>query len=264
VINGNVTAGASAAAVAITGPADVAVTGAIAGLGAAAAHGMTFAASGCTLAVTGAITGGTASTAVGVAVTGGTLSVTASGGVTGGTTAGNSGVSVSSGAALTIDSALAGGTAGNAVAVSSGGVATIRGTLTASTGAHALESSGSCRVSGGLHFASNSRAPISGLWTVIAGEETELHLFDDGAFPASNAGSPVILSLAGTDNPDEADVRDGVTFGASGTLTGTLAVPPPTSVAAGVPTDDTVGTAAVSLADVLAGTGAQIAAATSG
>lgn len=43
-------------------------------------------------------------------------------------------------------------------------------------------------------------------------------------------------------NPIPADVRDGVTYDPNGTTTGTLAVPPPASVALNVPTDDTVGT----------------------
>lgn len=43
------------------------------------------------------------------------------------------------------------------------------------------------------------------------------------------------------DQPAEADVREGTSY-ASSTLTGTLAVPDPSNVVAGVPTDDTVGT----------------------
>ncbi len=58
---------------------------------------------------------------------------------------------------------------------------------------------------------------------------------------------------------DPADVRDGTSY-ASGTLTGTLAVPPASAVAAGVPVDATIGTGVVNLGDVAAVVGAQIAA----
>jgi hypothetical protein len=58
---------------------------------------------------------------------------------------------------------------------------------------------------------------------------------------------------------DPADVRDGTSY-AGGALTGTLAVPPAISVAAGVPVDNTVGTGGVALADIATVTGAQIAA----
>jgi hypothetical protein len=49
-------------------------------------------------------------------------------------------------------------------------------------------------------------------------------------------------------NPATADVRNGVTY-ASGALTGTLVVPSPSNVRQGVPTDNTVGTAALTPAD---------------
>jgi hypothetical protein len=52
-------------------------------------------------------------------------------------------------------------------------------------------------------------------------------------------------------NPLESDVRDGVDYGASLELTGTLAVPDPSNVRKGVPTDDTVGTADLTAEDFL-------------
>jgi hypothetical protein len=52
-------------------------------------------------------------------------------------------------------------------------------------------------------------------------------------------------------NPDEDDVREGVDYGPSLELTGTLAVPTPDNVRKGVPTDDTVGTADLTAEDIL-------------
>ena len=49
--------------------------------------------------------------------------------------------------------------------------------------------------------------------------------------------------------PIPADVRNGVTY-ASGALTGTLNVPPASSVAVGVPVDNTTGTAMISVTDM--------------
>jgi hypothetical protein len=50
-------------------------------------------------------------------------------------------------------------------------------------------------------------------------------------------------------NPAVTDVRDGVIY-ASGALTGTLEVPPASSVAVGVPVDNTTGTAIISVTDM--------------
>jgi len=55
-------------------------------------------------------------------------------------------------------------------------------------------------------------------------------------------------ALPGT--PAETDVRQGTTYGAGGSLTGTLEVPPASSVAVGVPVDNTVGTAIISITDM--------------
>jgi hypothetical protein len=51
-------------------------------------------------------------------------------------------------------------------------------------------------------------------------------------------------------SPSGSDVRDGITYGAGGALTGSLAVPPSGSVALGVPVDDGVGTAMISITDM--------------
>jgi hypothetical protein len=50
--------------------------------------------------------------------------------------------------------------------------------------------------------------------------------------------------------PDEEDVRQGVDYGVEDTLTGTMIVPPASSVAKDVPVDATVGTADVTAADI--------------
>ena len=51
-------------------------------------------------------------------------------------------------------------------------------------------------------------------------------------------------------SPATSDVRLGVTYGVGSSLTGTLAVPPASSVAVGVPVNGTVGTAMISITDM--------------
>jgi hypothetical protein len=95
----------------------------------------------------------------------------------------------------------------------------------------------------------------------------------DSDFSFYTATDINVMYQSPTDYPIEADVRQGVTY-SDATLTGTLAVPDPSQVLIGVPTDDTVGTATggASLSDitdaieagvntVTAVTGAQLAAA---
>jgi hypothetical protein len=74
--------------------------------------------------------------------------------------------------------------------------------------------------------------------------------------PVSRVSPNKIVGMA-----EEVDVRQGITYGFNDELVGSLAVPPATAVASGVPVDSTVGTAALLLSDVAAVTGAQIAAA---
>jgi hypothetical protein len=61
------------------------------------------------------------------------------------------------------------------------------------------------------------------------------------------------LYTAGVDlgNPAEDDVREGVDYGPSLELTGTLAMPTPNNVRKGVPTDNTIGTAELTVDDFL-------------
>jgi hypothetical protein len=63
------------------------------------------------------------------------------------------------------------------------------------------------------------------------------------AFKNESGGNKVLYSAGvALGNPATTDVRDGITYGASLELTGTLIVPSPSNVVSGVPTDATVGT----------------------
>lgn len=226
-----------------------------------------------TLTVNGNITGGGGATsALGLGINGGAtllLTGTISGGSAG------YGLQINSAAArVTVAGDVYGGGAGAFGIRHISGALTVRGDIypgSFASGTPAISSDSVFRYSGHIYSGGMAAStgpdgffPIAGRWSAISGEEVYVHVYDDGNYPSGNNGTARVLTRYGTDLPDQADVRDGVAYGPSAALAGSLAVPPPESVAAGVPTDDTVGTAAVSLADVLAGTGAQIAAATSG
>jgi len=87
--------------------------------------------------------------------------------------------------------------------------------------------------------------PISGNARIQfpSGSNLVVEMRDDSASPS--AGVAKTLSVLGSTNPATADVRSGTTYGTGGTSTGTLAVPNPASVALGVATDNTTGTAAL-------------------
>jgi len=62
-------------------------------------------------------------------------------------------------------------------------------------------------------------------------------------------GTAIAFAVPGINDPAITDVRQGVTY-ASGLLTGTLKVPPSSSVAVGVPVDNTTGTAILTVTDM--------------
>lgn len=66
---------------------------------------------------------------------------------------------------------------------------------------------------------------------------------NDDDWPTSLGSTPSYLTKYPVGLPDPDDVREGTTYGAGGTNTGTLAVPDVGLVVTGTPVDDTVGTA---------------------
>jgi hypothetical protein len=90
-------------------------------------------------------------------------------------------------------------------------------------------------------FASNFRLPLSGA--------TKFSNTGTNSITVYKANGTIQTLVDATVNfPATSDVRNGIAY-ASGTLTGTLIVPSPSNVRQGVPTDNTVGTAALTPAD---------------
>jgi len=64
-----------------------------------------------------------------------------------------------------------------------------------------------------------------------------------------NLSQVTLIDASTTNNPSPTDVRDGIVY-ASGSLTGALKVPPTNAVAVGVPVDNTLGTAMITITDM--------------
>lgn len=112
---------------------------------------------------------------------------------------------------------------------------------------------------GPFYHGTDNVAPIAApRWAVYADVPTTWYVRNNDAFPATGSVVPLSNAIEGT--PEPGDVRKNTAYGAGGSITGTLAVPPADSVASGVPVDDTVGTAAVRLTDIAAITGNQLTA----
>ena len=164
-------------------------------------------------------TGGGATTCHGILTAGGTLTVngTCTGGVAG-----------SFGAQLTTTTATFNGDIIGSASSTSAGLSVTDAASTVTISTMTFSAIGTSPVSGFVKF--KNTAPTV---TVRKANNTNQTLVDPST----------------TDIPVIGNVRDGITY-ASSTLTGTLKVPPINAVSVGVPTDNTVGTAVITLTDM--------------
>lgn len=143
---------------------------------------------------------------------------------------------------------------------SSSSIININGSITGS-GSNGVYSPGTAliRCTGPFISGTNGFSPIVAGKLQLINRTNTYWTFRDAS---SISGEPITLYSADISggNPSASNVRLGTVYGPNNDVTGTLAVPPTDSVAAGVPVDNTFGTAAVRLADIAAVTGAQIAA----
>jgi len=265
-INGNITSDGSFKPFVVSAGATVTVNGNITTTSVTTAA--EFTAANAALTVNGNITSGTSSTGYGVVCSGSNFSLVVNGNVSGG--AGTAAaISTSASGAIVVRGDVTGTTSQaiavtgsnttlvvdkpNSVISSTGAVTAI--VFTAFSGASTAIMLGSVIVQTGTLGA----IPIQGPTRIIRGEQP-IFTFKDTATPTP---ATYMLSRLGSSNPDPANVRLATSYGADGLVQGTLAVPNPASVAYGVPTDDTTGTAALNLEAVAAVVGNQIAAAVS-
>ena len=246
-ITGSVTGGSASTAIgannASTG--SLIVVGNVTGGSAADARGISANSNGI-IQITGNVTGGTNASAVGV-TNGSTGTVTITGNITAATA---TGVTNSSTGAVTITGSI---TAATAAGVSNTSTATLTisgGTYTASTVANAVSSTNASsvvRVSGSFIYASNGFVPINAVKFILLTTPTLAK-----TRYALNGSTTYVDMFTADNSLGQAaitDVRFGTVY-ASGTLTGVAYIPAASSVAFGVPVDNTTGTATLTAQNV--------------
>ena len=199
-----------------------------------------------TLTITGncTATGGGGSTPLATNSAGGVVNII--GNVVGGSGGGSNGVNNTSNGAVNITGNVTGGSAAIGVNNTSTGLITIVGNVTAGATQLAVSSTtATVRISGSFIYAIDGFAPVYALRIILSTTPT----LAKTRYALNGAGT--YLDMYTADNtglgPETNNVRSGVTY--SG-MTGTLAVPLPSQVAVNVPTDNTVGTAVLTPADV--------------
>lgn len=254
VVTGNVTGGGAAQGYGLlmqTG-ANVTVNGNVSGGTSVTTIGIECASSGSsTTIVNGNVTGGSGNSSFGVDVYG---TVTINGNVTGGPSGGSAyGVNMAGGSCRIVGNIQGNGSSGYGVNHTIG-VLDVEGIVKTPlmTCPVSINNSGMFNQIGrfagtieryGMAWAPNY-VPHSTLPLQIATKA-------DNLFPGDpTAAADKYLSMLPANQPATADVREGTTYGAGGTNTGTLAVPAAGSVALGVPVDAGTGSAVLNAEDI--------------
>jgi hypothetical protein len=224
-------------------------------------NGISITGAGCTVNLVGNLTSTGASTPL-------SISAASTVNITGNLSAGTSsvGCNIQAAATLTVTGNVTGGTNTNGVGIQNTLVAAtinITGNVTAQSGTGISSAIASIVTVKGIVTSSNTIAAISLSSTsssltfsgqainnnnVMAIFSAIVRLYTNDPVQwtfQNNTGGNKILYSAGTPvlgNPATTDVRNGTIYGASNELTGTLIVPNPSNVVAGVQTDNTVGT----------------------
>jgi len=218
-------------------------------------------AAGGTVNVTGNITGGTAANIYGVNNVGvGTVNVT--GNVTGGTVVATShGINNTSTGIVAVTGVCTGGAAGAAGAnnAAAGTITTTRakgngfgiGSVATAAGVGIASVQSSITKIEELEFGALGMSPVSGP-CYITPLSTNVAIFT--LYPGGTGTKTLIDATANAAMPAITDVRFGTSY-ASGALTGVAYIPSASSVAFGVPVDNTTGTATLTAADVRAAIG---------
>jgi hypothetical protein len=196
------------------------------------------------LTFTGTATGGNSSAgAHGILSSGNTI---LNGTINAGLNAASVGVRLNSGTHIINSDCFGGGVSGSHACVIQTSTATFNGNITGSTstlsfGLSVLDTASNVVVST-MTFSPIGCVPISGF---VKFKNTAPTIIVRKA----NNTNQTLVDATTTDIPTIANVRNGITY-ASGSLTGTLNVPPASSVAVGVPVDATVGTAIITVTDM--------------
>jgi hypothetical protein len=233
VTSGNVIGGAVSAINNASG-GSVTVNGNVTGGTAAGSAGVRNASTSTAVTITGTCTGGTNATASGIinVLTG---SVTLNGSSIGGTgTSAGPGVQNSSTGNVFVTRAV-----GNGVGPGSTGISAAVGVANAGLGIVEIEA---------LEYGTRGQSPTSGTGIRLKKANTNVAVFN---FCDTAGAKTLIDATQNAAMPAASNVRSGVSY-ASGALTGSCAVPAASSVAFGVPVDNTSGTAVLTPAAIRA------------
>jgi len=191
----------------------------------------------------GTIVGGSVGSASGLRITAGIHTINSN--VTGGAASNSHGI-ITAGGTLTVNGSVTGGAAGCFGAQLTTTTATFNGDIIGSSSTSAVGLSVTDAASivtiSTMTFSVNGTSPTAGF---VKFKNTAPTV----TVRKANNTNQTLVDPSTTDIPIVGDVRDGIVY-ATGTLTGTLKVPPPSSVGVGVPTDNTVGTAVISVTDM--------------
>ena len=209
-----------------------------------------------TLTITGVITGGTATSSNWGCNNSGNGTINVTGSIVGGSVGtANYALSNSSTGSITMTGSVTGGTTSSGANNSSTGTFTIIGDITATNAANGFTSaniSSVNRLSGSFISAANGVSAIYAIKYFLNTSPTSAKT------RYSLNGSSTYLDMFTADNSlgqaSISDVRFGTVY-ASGALTGVAYIPSASSVAFGVPVDNTTGTATLTAADVRAAIG---------
>jgi len=263
-ITGNITGGTGAHGVGLAAAGTLNVIGNITGgvaSGGQNVNGLNISVAGI-VTVTGNVTGGptvSSNHASGIGIVAGvnaTLTVTGTVSGADGGLGQNHGIDQGGGTVTVNGNVFAGGGSVNSNGLrnsSTAGVVTvtmINGDVTASATSNGItvnaNAAARLTVFGNLQCSTNGRAAVgTGIFTIHT-TAAVIHRYrtqSGGSISAERSLGTSNSTVASDFQPDEDDVREGTVY--ASTRTGTLAVPPPSSVGVGVPTDNTVGTAAV-------------------
>lgn len=207
-----------------------------------------------TITITGNCTGGSGTnTSCDGATNDSTGSLTITGNCTGGSGSAASGARNHSTGSLTITGNCTGGSSTGAGAIQfSTGTMIVNGSIYASETANGVAGTNRgqvTRLTGPFYttptFGVNPIGCLAWRWDTSLVNTTFIEV------PTQNLASTrnLVTPDNATNFPSASNVRSGTTYGISGALTGTCAVPPAASVATGVPVDNTTGTAALTPAD---------------
>lgn len=236
-INWNLAAGTLAALFRMTSTGTITVLGSIT-VGAAAQGNIINATAG-SVSIVGNVNQISTANSTAISFTGTTLSITGNVNSQNGTNA----INTTSGATINVTGNVSANGAAAAILSTGASTITVVGDVTCNGTVSTILSTTS--VAAVVNFSGNATNNPSNGQTAICSSRMFLVANDvTWAFKNAAAGSDRILYgasvLPGT--PSVGNVRQGTAFGPGNSLTGTLIVPSPSNVVAGVPTDNTVGT----------------------